>query len=250
MTYLEIVRDIMLDVTSGGVWTTTIDESIESTQVAEIVKETFYRIIDGREWPHLYNLFQLAETDANTPTHLDLSISMVKIEYIKYDKRISTDTRSKYLDVCYKTPFEFMGILNGRVSDASNVDIITDTSGLPLNIYNDRAPTYYTTFTDETIVMDSYDSAVETFLKTAKNQCYGKIYPTVTREDSHTFDLPTEGFTYLLSEAKSTATLLLKGAANLKAEEHAKTQKRRLSWEAHNLKTNNRYPNFGRRSKK
>lgn len=250
MTYLELVRDIALDVTNGGVWVTTIDESLESTQIAEIVKETFYRIIDGREWPHLYNLFQLTETGAITPTHLNLSTSMVKIKYIKYDKRTSTDTRSKYLDICYKTPYEFMNILNSRVSDASNVDIITDTSGLPLNIYNDRAPQFYTTFTDDVIVCDSYDSAVEAYLKTAKNQCYGKIYPTVTREDSHTFDLPTEGFTYLLSEAKSTASLLFKGVANAKAEENAKLQKRRLSWEAHNLAVNNTYPNFGRRSKK
>lgn len=250
MTYLEIVRDIMLDVTNGGVWVTTIDESLESTQIAEIVKETYYRIIDGRDWPHLYNLFQLTQTSASTPTHLTIATNMVKIEYIKYDKRISTDTRSKYLDITYKTPFEFMSILNARVSDATNVDIITDPSGLPLNVYNDRAPQYYTSFTDDVIVCDSYDSDVETYLRTNKNQCYGKLYPTVTREDSHTFDLPTEGFSYLLSEAKSTASLLMKGAPNQKAEQHSVSQRRKMSWEAYNLNKMNTYPNFGRVSKK
>ena len=250
MTYLEIVRDIMLDVTNGGVWVRTIDESIESTQITEIVKETFYRIIDSREWPHLYSLFQLTETSASTPTHFTVPSNAVRIEYIKYDKRLSTDTRNKYLEVIYKTPLDFMNLLNARVSDASNVTIITDTSGLPLNIYNDKAPTYYTSFDNESVVMDAFDNTVETYLKTAKNQCYSKMYPTVTRTDTAVFDLPNEAFTYLLSEAKATASLSMKGIANLKAEQHSQSQKRRLSWEANNFKTNNSYYDAGRKSRK
>ena len=143
-----------------------------------------------------------------------------------------------------------MNMLNARISTDSNVDIITDTSGLPILVYNDRPPTYYTSFDDDAIVMDAYDNAVETFIKTAKNQCYVKKYPTVTMCDNFVFDLPTEAFSYLLAEAKSVCFLTLKQMQNPKAEQHSNTQRRRMSWESWNIDKQNSYPNFGRKSRK
>lgn len=248
MTLLELTQDILNDTDSDPV--DSYLDTTESQQVAQILKTTYFNIIDGKDWPHLFNLFQLTETSATTPTHLNIANTVVKVMWVKYDKRSATDTRSKYLEVEYKEPEEFINILNARVSDATNVDIITDPSGLPLLILNDKPPTYYTSFTDDTIVLDSYDSAVETYLKTAKNQCHGKIYPSVTLSDGLYFDLPTEMFSYLLAEAKATSFQVLKQITNQKAEVHSVSQRRRMSWEAHNLNRNNRYPDFGRRSKK
>lgn len=250
MTYLEIVRDVLLEVTNGGVYCTTIDESIESTQIAEIVKNTYYHIIDGRNWPHLFTLFQLTETSASTPTHFTISTNVMDIDFIKYNKVRAGETRNRYEEIYYREPKEFIEILNGRVSDNSNVTIITDTSGLPLNIHNDRPPQYYTSFDDSSIVMDSFDNAVETFLKTAKNQCHGKIYPTVTRTDSFIFDLPTEAFSYLLNESKSVAFLLIRNQPHAKAEQASTTQRRRMSWQAWTIDKKNTYPDFGRKKRK
>ena len=91
---------------------------------------------------------------------------------------------------------------------------------------------------------------VETFLKTAKNQCYGKVYPTVTVSDGFYFDLPPDAFSYLLNEAKSTCFLTLKQQQNNKAEQHAVTQRRRMSQEAWKLRNGITYPNYGRKSTK
>lgn len=248
LTLLEMVQDILNDADSDPV--DSYLDTVESQQVAQILKTTYFNIIDGKDWPHLFNLFQLTETSASTPTHLNIANTVVKVMWVKYDKASATDTRTKYLDVTYKEPEEFVNILNARVSDATNIDIITDPSGLPLLIYNDKAPTYYTSFTDDTIVMDAYDSAVETYLKTAKNQCHGKIYPSVTLSDSLYFDLPTEMYSYLLAEGKATSFQVLKQIVNQKAEYHSVSQRRRMSWESHNLNRGNRYPDFGRRSKK
>lgn len=248
LTLLEMVEDILNDCDSDPV--TSYTDTTESQQVAQILKTTYFNIIDGRDWPHLFDLFQLTQTSAATPTHLNIANTIVKVLWIKYDKALVTDTRTKYLEVQYKEPKEFLTLLNGRVSDASNVDIINDPSGLPLLIYNDRAPTYYTSFTDDAIVMDSYDISVETFLKTAKNQCYGKKYPSVTLSDGLYFDLPTEMFSYLLAEAKAVAFQVLKQMPNPKAEQQSVLQRRRMSWESWNLDKMNKYPDFGRRSKK
>lgn len=248
MTLLEMVQDILNDMDSDPV--DTYDLTTESQQVAQILKTTYFNIIDGRDWPHLYNIFQLTETSAATPTHLNIANTVVKVLWFKYDKALVTDTRTKYLEVTYKEPEEFLSMLNARVSDATEIDIITDPSGLPLNVYNNRSPQFYTSFTDDIIVCDAYDSAVETHLKAAKTQCYGKIYPSVTLSDGLYFDLPTEMYSYLLAEAKATAFGALKQAPNPKAEQWSVLQRRRMSWESYNINKMNKYPNFGRVSKK
>ena len=57
MTLLEMVQDIMSDMDSDEV--NSINDSQEATQVAQIIKSTYYNIIDGRDMPFLYELFQL-----------------------------------------------------------------------------------------------------------------------------------------------------------------------------------------------
>lgn len=248
MTLLELVTDILNDLDADPVDSYT--DTTESQQVAQILKTTYFNIVDGRDWPHLFDLFQLTETSTSTPTTLTIPNTINKIQWIKYDNARVTDTRTKYTEIFYKSPKDFMEMLNGRVSSATNVDIKTDASGLSLLLYNDRPPSYYTSFTDDAIVMDAYDSAVETFIKTTKNQCYGKKYPSVTLSDGVYFDLPTEMFSYLLAEAKSTAFIVLKQAPNPKADQISVIQRRRMSWESWNINKKNKYPDFGRRSAK
>ena len=246
MTYIEIVRDINLAVNQGE-YIFTIDQTMDSTRITEIVKETYYRIIDARNWPQLWELTQLLETSALTPTHLTIPERLIKLTEFRYDKARAGDTRTKYANVRFLEPNNFLSMLNKRVSDAANIDTITDPSGLPLLIRNDIPPSHYTSFTDESVVLDSYDSAVESFLTTAKNQCYGRVYPSVTRDDEFVFDLPVEAFSYLLAEAKSTAMFAMRGFQDAKSEQHSNTQRRRLAWEAWNIDKKNRYPDFGRR---
>lgn len=248
MTYLEIVSDILSDMDSDSV--TSIFDTVESTQVADIVRTTYFNIIDGRDWPNLYQMFRLTETSASTPTHLTVSNTVMDFKYVKYNIRTSTDTRDRYTEMQFLEPLDFMNMVDGRDSSATNVTQVTDTSNIKINVYKDRAPTYFTSFNETVIIFDAYDADVETNLKTAKNQCYGKIYPTVTQTDGFYFDLPTDAFSFLLNEAKSVAFITLKQQANPKAEQHAVTQRRRMSQEAWKLRSGISYPNYGRKSTK
>lgn len=56
-TLLDMTQDILSDMNSDEV--NSIADTIESMQVAQIIKSTYYNIIDGRDWPHLYQMFQL-----------------------------------------------------------------------------------------------------------------------------------------------------------------------------------------------
>jgi hypothetical protein len=240
----ELVDDILSAMDSDPV--TLYDDTVESRQVAQILETVYYQIIDGKDWPNLYSPFRLTQTGVSTPTHLTIPSGVMDIKYIKYDCKDVDDTKDKYTEIKWMEPKPFMDMLDARDSSATEIDQITDTSSILLNIYNDRAPVYYTSFDEQTIIMDSYDSAVETYLKTAKTQCYGKVYPTVTMADDFIFDLPPDAFSLLLAEAKAVAFAELKQIQNPKAEQFAVTQRRRMSQEAWRIRNGISYPNYGR----
>lgn len=246
MTLLEMVQDIMSDLDSDDV--NSITDTQESMQVAQIIKSTFYNVIDGKDWPFLFTLFQL-EGIANSakPNYMRIPDTIVFTKTIKYNKRTSTDTVDRYEEIKYKTPEEFLDLVNSRRADDSTVTQVTDFSNIPLNILNNKAPTYYTSFDDEYVVFDSYDSAVDDTLRTSKSQCYGK--KTLSFDLTNTFvpDIPVQMFTYLLNESKSTASLRLKQAADQKAEQHAVSQRRRMSQEANKIAKGITYPHYGRK---
>mgnify|MGYP000149502562 CR=1 FL=1 len=62
-------------------------------------------------------------------------------------------------------------------------------------------PSFYTSFDDEHIVMDSYKSSVETTLQNSKTQAYGVVYPTFTISDTFTPDLDDTLFPYSKGDA-------------------------------------------------
>ena len=148
----------------------------------------------------------------------------------------------------YKTPEEFLYILEQRDSlDTTNIKVVTDDSNVLLNINKTKSPQYYTSFDDETVVLDGYLAVLETNLQQSKSNCFGKRSVTFTVSDSFVPDLPVQMFTYLLAEAKSTAFVVLKQMANPKAEQTSVSQKRRMSQESFKLKNGITYPNYGRK---
>lgn len=246
MTLLEIVQDILSDLDSDEV--NSISDTVESLQVAQIVKTTYFNIIDGKDWPHLYQLFQIeASGDINKPTHMRLPDNIVRLDWLKYNKKQVGDSYNKFVEITYKTPIVFLSLLDARHSDATDILVVNDSSGVKLNIKTDVAPSFYTSFDNEHIILDSYDSAVDNTLQVAKTQGYGMIYPTWTMDDSFTPDLPTQSFSYLLNEAKSVAFVALKQAPNPKAEQHSVTQRRRMSQEAWRLQGGITIPHYGRK---
>jgi hypothetical protein len=249
LTLLDIVQDILSDMDSDTV--NSISDSVESLQVAQIVKTTFFEIITEGEWPHLAELFQItASGDNSLPTHMTLPENVRYVEWVTYNKRTASDTKDEYVDVRYKEPAEFMAHINRRDSSLASVTTITDPTLVKLLIINDTAPTYYTSFNNDVLVFDSYDSGVDSTIQSAKIQCYGYREPVFTILDNFIPDLPSKAFPYLLSEAKSVCFNVLKQAANPKEEQRSTRQRRRLSQDRWRLAGGITYPNYGRRGKK
>ena len=246
LTLLEITQDILSDMDSDEV--NSISDTAESLQVAQIVKTTYYNIIDGKDYPFLYQMFQL-ETSGTTdrPTHMKLPDTVADLKYLKYNNQKTTSAKDLYEKIEYKRPEDFLELTDKRDSLDSTVKVVTDTSGIDINILNNVGPSCFTSFDDENLVFDSWLKTKESNLQKSQTQAYGKLSVTWSMTDSFTPDLPVQMFSYLLDEAKSTCFLTLKQMANQKAEQNSVSQKRRMSQEAWKIKNGISYPNYGRK---
>lgn len=244
MSILEMTQDILSDMESDEV--NSINDTVEALQVANIIKSTYTSIIDSKEWPWLNTLFKLeSSTDSTKPTHMKIPENIIQVKNIKYDIAKSTDIKTKYTELSYKTPEEFLNIVDIRDSSVTNILVVNDET--PLNIHNHISPTYYTSFDDKYIVFDSYDSTVDNILQSSKTKCFGTRSGTLTFLDDTIPDLPVQMFSYLLNEAKSTCFSVIKQMANNKAEQHSISQRRRQSQDSWRLKRGIVYPDYGRK---
>lgn len=245
-TLLELVQDILNDLDSDSV--NSINDTVESQQVAQIVKSTFNELISNRNWPHLKKLVQFeASGSLAKPNYLSIPSGTKELILFTYDCRKSGETASKFKEIKYLEPEDFLKKLSLRISDNTNITIVIDFSGTPLSVINDKAPEFYTSFDDEWVVTDSFDSAVESTLQKSKSQCAAYIEPSWVHEDDAYPDLPEEAFAALLEESKSTAFLVLKQMANQKAEQKATRQNRWLSRKAWRVNGGLQYPDYGRK---
>jgi len=244
-TLLDITQSILNDMDSDEV--NSISDTVESEQVAQIVKDTFYEIIESRTWPHLDKLIQLSPQGSTRPTHMDTTSTWNSVAWIKYNQRTSTDTKDKYIDITYMSPKDFTDYLDARDSSATDVTSVSDPSGITLLILNDKAPTFWTTFDDEVLIFDSYDKVVDTNLQASKTQVFGSVSPSWVHTDTAIPDLPAKAFSYLLSESKSTAFNALRQVGNSKEEQRSRRQRIRLSREKWVVNGGMQFPDYGRR---
>jgi hypothetical protein len=243
-TLIEIVQDIMNDMDSDKV--NSISDTVESQQIAQTVRTVFESMVTNRTWPHLNRLDTLVSvSDTSTPHYLRLPDDTKELFWIRYDVQDATDTAAKYAEVLYLEPDAFMDVLNARKETESNVTEYAHSSGVLMKIRTDKEPTYWTTFNDDYIVFDSYDSAVDNTLQGAKSQAFLQAMPNWTHEDSAIPDLPEEAFASFMAEAKSTCFALYK-EVNQKIEQEAQRQRRWLARKSWAAKGGIRRPDYGR----
>lgn len=246
LSVLDMVQDILSDMNSDEV--SSITDTMESLQVAQILKSTYEEMMSRKNWPHLQKLIYLNSSGTtDRPTHMAVPETIKEVVSVSYNKIKDGQTAPRWSEVEYKYPDDFLRYTNSRNTALANTVEIEDVSGVKLLIKNDAAPTFYTSFDDENIVFDSYDSAVDSTLQASKTQVLAYMSPVVTLNDTFVFDLPAEMFSVLLAEAKSTCFTRIKQMPDGKAEQQAR---RGLSWasrKAWQVEGGWRFPDYGRK---
>lgn len=248
-TLLEITQEILNDLDSDIV--NSIEDTIESQQVASIIRSCYNEMISNRNWPHLKKLVQLdALGDLSKPNYLIAPETLKELITFSYDKRTVENNKTTLKEVWYKEPEAFLRHVSSRNADNDNVIEVTDFSGSTLLITNNQPPSYWTSFDDTYIVTDSYDVNVDSTLQNDKTQCLAYIEPTWTHTDEAVPNLPAEAFAALIEEAKSTAFIALKQMVNTKAEQKSARQNRWLSRKAWRTHGGVQYADFGRKGRR
>lgn len=249
MTVLDIVQDILSDMESDEV--NSISDTTESLQVAQILRTTYIDLMTRRYQPHLRSLFKLEATSSSTPSHMRLPVALMEMERLSYDKRTLSQTDPKLVEIPYKEPSAFLSMVNVRNSDLDDVTLILDPSGVNLKIVNDSAPSYWTSFDEEYIIFDSYDSAIESNLQNSKTQVLGYLEPSLVLSDAEVPNIPSEAFPLLLSEAKRHCLAKLKQVDinDTSYREEVLRSKKQTAWlqrKKWRASEKPKYPNYGR----
>lgn len=248
LSLLEMVQSVLNDIDGEPV--NSISDTVESEQIAQIIKDSYLALISNRNWPHTRRTTTLNSSGDNTkPTHMGVPEDVKELEIINYNKKKLDDPKNRYEQVEYLYPDRFLDYVNSRDSENEHVDVIEDFGGVLLNIVTNAAPTFYTSFDDQFLVFDSYDKTIETTLQASRSQAVVVEQPTFSLVDTFVPKLPTEAFSALLEESKSAASLKLRQTADHKAEQRAQQQRTWLAREAFTVNGGVRYPDYSRRGR-
>lgn len=235
-----MVQSILSDMDSEAV--NSISDSVEAEQVASVIQDTFFNLIAARDIPEHRQLIKLTSlSDSDKPTHFKYPTNTRQLSRVDYN--VAT-TGTTYREITFVEPMVFIDRMN---QDTSSSITVTDVAGgTTLFIGNSTSPSYYTSFDDEHIVMDSYDADVDSTLQNIKSRAFGYVYPTFTIEDSFQPDLDDTMLPYMLAEAKSTCFSLFKSGSDPKIEQSARRLKSFVQNDMYKTKRANKRPHYGR----
>jgi hypothetical protein len=222
-TLLELTQNILSRLDSDEV--DSISDTVEATQVARVIRNTYFNIISRSNLPEHKKLIQLTASGDNTkPVLMTRPDNVQRIDWIKYNVRSATDTTDRYEYIIILPLAQFLEMTDGlNTSDTANVGTMT-FNGITFAYNKKLRPVYCTIVEDDTIIFDSYDSAVESTLQTSKTKCFALTVPTFDLIDTTIPDLDDVQFPLLLNEATAVAFVDLKQQANPKAEQESRRQ--------------------------
>jgi len=219
----------------------SISDTNEAQQIANVVEDTYYNIIAAREIPEHNKLMALtALSDSTKPTHFEYPTATKHIERVEYN--VGTVADKNFSVIPFVDPVVFLDHM-----DESGLLVETIDGNLDIFVSASKAPAYYTSFDDEHIIMDSYDSSVESSLQASKTRAMGSTYPTFSQTDNFEPDLDNTLLPLLLAEAKSACFSLFKGGPDAKVEQAARRLKSYVQNDQHKTRQAHKRVRYGRK---
>jgi len=238
-TLLQVVQSILSDMDSEEV--NSISDTIEAQQVASVVEDTYYNIIAAREIPEHNKLMSLtAASDSTKPTHFKYPTNTKHIERVEYN--VGTVAAKNFREIRFVDITYFLD----NMPEDTGLRVETYDGNLDIFVGTKEHPSYYTSFDDENIIMNSHKSTVEATLQASKVRAYGSMYPVFNQTDAHEIDLDNTLMPYLLAEAKSACFSLFKGGSDPKIEQAARRLKSYIQNDMHKTRRANIRNNYGR----
>lgn len=254
-TLLEMTQDILASLDGDEV--TSISDTAESAQVANIIRQNFYELVSTSDLPEHQSFFELTETSAASPIIFTKPTDVIFISWIKYDNAETGDP-AQYEEIRFKPRDQFfyeMDGLNTEETDVSSFNYTIGSDIFPFKYKNDVGPLYYTTYDDSTIVFNSIDTSVESYLKKTKTWCYGLKESSWTQSDAFVPAIDHRLFNLLFQKSKAQAFLELKQMENVQAERKVRRAEVKMMKDKHDIDAEHSWyyhnprqlPNYGRK---
>lgn len=195
----------------------TLGANEAARRATNIVKEVYYEEMVYGDWGHLQVASKLESiSDPTKPTTLKLPVDIEFGRRMRYEVTDpSVSSRRKFADVTHVEDYdEFIDMLQERNTDDSNVEQVETDEGVPLFIYNDRFPEYWTSIDNDLIIMDAYRKDLSSTLVADKTMFVGKRVPDWQMKENFVPDLPTHKFPQFLAACKERAFETMKQSAS------------------------------------
>lgn len=208
-TLLDVVQTVLIKLDLDPV--NSINESEDALAVAREAETTYYDLMSRADWPDQKDLVDVESvSDVNNPTALRLAKEVSKIESLRYDVTTDTDNSTVIKRIHWLEPEEFLKMVYSRNDSSDNVDVV-NYKGHKLFVYNNVMPTYYTSFDNETLILDSYDNTESTTLIGSKAVCTAVVLDRWEFLDDFRLPLKRDMYSLFLSELSAAASLYLNG---------------------------------------
>lgn len=231
-TLLEMTQAILTVMDGDEV--NSISDTVESLQVAESIRNTYYDITVGIDIPGKSGIIRLdASIDTDRPNVMKCPADAEVVEWVKYNGET----------VEYLAPEAFVHRMAQQQDEGT---LYGD-----FYVLTDRDPQFYTSFDDEELVFNAFNRDEDSTLQQSKTLCWGKKSLTFELRDDFIPVMPVNMFPRLLAEAKASCFIDYRQVANSKEEQRARRQLVRHQNETHKagrIRPIDRLPNYGRSS--
>lgn len=194
-----------------------LNETDEAVEILSILETTYDEILDRKAWEFLKDRTLRLKTRDVTDTklfNLGIPSDVTALQVVKY----RADS-GKFPTMTYVEPITFIERLDGRNPADANVTAIANDDDVLLNIITDKPPTFYTSFDEENLSFDAYDSARGTGAIPGDSVIVANVKPVMDFTDpTATFPIPERMGTLLLNEAIATAAVRLRQTQDPRAE--------------------------------
>lgn len=223
-----------------------IADTEESMQVAELLRDLYFEMLERQDWSFLKGPVEItAAADTSAPTKLIMPEDLTNLLNLWYN--ISESGYEKR-ELCWVEPDEFVRMF-GDVSSTTNQLLISAGNNIQFYVKTNEMPRYWTTFDDENIFCNAYDSDIESTLTGSRVLAHGVTVPTFTVSDNFVPDLPVHMVPLLQHTLNATASNLFKQMRSIedeKREVRQLAQARRRNRRAQK-RTSYYHNNFGRK---
>lgn len=204
-TLLQMINDVAGSCDYETV--SAVSETPESEQIARIIRNEYSKLMDRDDWPHLNLMTELTGlADVTRPNFMQVPDGVATVKSIWYDVTETGDTDKTQREITfYENPDDFLNIIYTRNTGDSNVTVFDTAEAVPIWTLTDTMPTFCTTFDDDIIIFDAYDSSEDTTMQASKSIIEGLRDSAWSNTDSFTPTMPVGMFSMFVSKCKIIA---------------------------------------------